>query len=526
MKKILSLLLALLLLTAIPFTVAATEKNAPAFGEGDVNELLSPKNESCFISNGLIFDGASDGALVAEDVLTVIDRTMDAASMAGYEYDFTVMTSTRLDEEAGEHLIMSLSVLDVYATVDAEGNITAFRAAVGSESIDLVGEVAKGDFFHLAVNAKLTPSFADDGVMNRCQFALTSMYLEGVPMFDLSKENALTSLRMDGIETKTCAFGTAAALKTNAALIYERELTANELSANSIFMLCIDEGVTELYSTDYWSADALRAYTFTIFEELSNAEHTAETLKATVDAAYTAAIESDDTYDYSAYLIVSDEMSDAAVAHNALLAAAEAEDFLLDDYFALTGEDRLSLLDELASEDDFSEETYDTYLAGYLPKKPDLSNIENAMKNVISFVGYQARIDGVSAVRALFKVDLAKLKALEADYTVSFGTTLIANGTQTVEAVYGEGATGKPVYNGANEIRFATMLEAEDASIYDDSYTFGAFLTLENADGVYTLLITAGGTVLGNPISMQEICAYFAENGFADAPAISRVIAE
>ena len=136
----------------------------------------------------------------------------------------------------------------------------------------------------------------------------------------------------------------------------------------------------------------------------------------------------------------------------------------------------------------------------------------DALLSAVTFEGYQARLYGTPAIRAIFSLNAELVAQIEAaNVRVSYGITLAdaqneKPQTHVLNADYGN--------------RFLLTLEGDVGNVSTE-YVFCAFITLEDAVGTYTVTFEAESERFGNAVSIAEICTYLYGNGYENAPAIA-----
>lgn len=552
MKKLLSLCLSLFLLAAcLPLTAVATEKVdasnvfAPETEgaesiEDAVLAALGEQDSSLYVTNGLLYNyraydftyiqdlgesahgvlALGEGkALTLKSLIGVIDYTSDVMGMQDYSYDFTITGRFSLPgTKAGT--LLSLGELKIEAGIAPFSSLKVGFGTDISTAMPSFTAIEANQVFDLALSARLTPSFADDGALSGCRKIVNYLALNNsrVGLAD----GFLLECTQPTITSKDVVLGGDADLNVFSFQFYNRELSALDIKQNNFADIVYYHGIDAL-PISYLTDEAREAYMTPLLTAEDPYTLTADEAKALVAQGKEALDAIGQSYDYSKY-ILEDKVGDSVwyETHNALMALAAENGLDLSAYFKLPvslAEDLIYEIEDLINDKSLTNDTLSTTITEMIAPYSEM------MASAITFDGYQAKLEGESAIRARFSVDNAKIKALEdLGLTVTYGITKTSLDAQSFEVVYGEDATAVHIYQSEATNRFAvsTVLpEGADAADYNRSYKFGAFITVESGDDIYTLVFDCAGD-LGTIATVKGICSYFAQNGYESAPAIIR----
>ncbi len=550
MKKLLSLCLCLLLVAAcLPITAFATglhvdsvfapEKEAAESIEDAVLAALGEQDSSLYVTNGLLYNyraydftyipalGESvqgvlalgeDKALTLKSLIGVIDYTSDVMGMQDYSYDFTVTGRFSLPGTK-EGTLMSLGELKIEAAPPFSSLKVGFGTDISTVMPSFTA-IQANEAFNLALSARLSPSFADDGALSGCRKIVNYLALNNAKVG--STDGFLLECTQPTILSKDVVLGGDADLNVFSIQFYNRELSELDIKQNSFADIVYYHGIDAL-SVSYLTDEAREAYMAPLLAAADPYALTADEAKALVAQGKEALDAIGESYDYSKYTL-EDKGGDSVwyETHNALMALAAENGLDLSAYFKLPvslAEDLIYEIEDFINDKSLTNDTLSAIITDMIAPYSEM------MASAITFDGYQAKLEGESAIRARFSVDNAKIKALEdLGLTVTYGITKTGSDAQSFEVVYGEDATAAHIYQSEATNRFAAMTslpENADAADYNHPYKFGAFITVESGDDIYTLVFDCAGE-LGTVATVKGICTYFAQNGYESAPAIVR----
>lgn len=531
MKKILALCLSLcLLFSCFTLVAGAAEEDTPSVTDR-VTSLLVPQTKSLHVKNGLVYSilaeadaplAFGNGNSLTTDKLFNVSSYQADESLRNVDYDYSITGRFSFDApitfgtfaQVGP---LSLNLVKNPETDSAELNFE-FDPSYPSVTAPLEPTALTAPI-HLAVIAKMEPNYVGDGALGSCNHSFSMVAINGMPH---STEDIFAST--PNVKVQSLILGETP-VNVHSLQIYNRELSVSELSQNIFADVLYAYGLTAL-DPSYMTDAAREAYVSPLFSTGDPYALTKEQVEVCLAQGATAIAALDDVFDYSAFLMGTDADEYWAETHNELLNIASEGDWNLADYFTLDEAALESFHDALLDMDP-EELTEESVTALVLASLEDINPYEELMESLLTFDGYQARLENTPAIRARFSVDHAVLAALEADgFDVTYGATLQnANGTvQKISTVYGEDADLAPIYMSEETSRFAMTLEAASGDQFIEecnaAYIFGAFVSIDDGESVYTVLISCENELFGATASIKSVCSYFVANGYADAPTV------
>ncbi len=533
MKKILALCLSLcLLLSCFPLIAGAAEEETLTLKDR-VESLLNPEpitanQPSLHVVDGLLYNFVADiteplalgnGKTLEVDPLFNVSSYQADASLRELDYDYTVTARLSFGATLTEGTVAQFGPLVL--ALKNKGTPT-FDFSFDPNYPSITANLPSSDVnnpLNLTVIAKMDPNYVGDGALESCNHTFTLIDINGTTA-DITDYFASTSQ----LNKQSLVMGETP-VNVHSLQIYDRALSELDRRQNVFADVVYAHGLSALHPS-YLTESAREAYIAPLFAAGDPYTLTKDQVAGCLALGASAIADLEDIYDYSAFMLGYEAEEAWAEPYDELLETAGLDDWSLESFFTLTEEHLEVFPDYYYSLDEVTEESVNEMVLAILADLSAPTNpYEEAMASVLTFDGYQARLEETIAIRARFSANHAAVHALEEQgFTVSYGTTLQYENGETVRinTVYGENADLAPVFTSEETDLFAEVVEAETNS-YEEctrAYIFGAFVSIEKDDSAYTILVSCENELFGATASIQSVCAYFLDHGYENAPSI------